>query len=459
MRKALFFLLFIFGFSNAFSQSQVEPNQILAELIPTKKWFEIEQFYQNNKTQITSDFVKLWYTAETGKIFNQFDASILAYEDLIFKNPQKKDTYTLITSYAQDLLSTCGLAQNYEKGIEVSKKLISLIENDTVIENSIKQSYIDGFKQVIISFNQLKITIPKTIVIDKQPQSEGTIQLEKLNKNENEIFFRAKWNNKTHRTIFDTGSGYCYIWNREVAKNIGVKFNSQDTILLNGNIKTLFGTIDSLEMGKFLIKNVPVFVSMEEIDRNDPKQVRCDSIMNSDFDVVLGLNIIMKLDVIEYDRLANTLSFPKKDANKSTLARNMFVENYGIINLKMNVSDQDFIALFDTGNGGGLNINSEFYNKNRQNIKIHPKKEKRTGMVGGCNEVSFDAREVFECKKIKVQINDDAFTLKKDCDVSVDKENDYILGSSEGGALGCAIFNYGKKAIFDFENMNFSIVK
>jgi len=46
-----------------------------------------------------------------------------------------------------------------------------------------------------------------------------------------------------------------------------------------------------------------------------------------------------------------------------------------------------------------------------------------------------------------------------DCSVAKDKENDFKFGASGGGYLGNTIFKYCKKAIFDFENMVFSVEK
>lgn len=461
MKKSLFFLILIFCFSivKVHAQNQVEPNQALADLIPTKKWFEIERFYQENKEQITNEFVKLWYTAETGKVFNRHDASIQAYEDLIFINPLKMDNITLISSYAQSIVNVCGSSQNYEKGIEVSRKLVQLIENDTAIDNSTKQSLLDGFNQVITSFTQLSQNTKRIKVFEKQSDTPAVIHLDKFNKKLNGIFLRTKWNNKTLRTVFDTGAGACYIWNREVAKNIGVKFHSQDTILMNGNIKGMLGMIDNLELGNFLIKNVPVYVSMETINRNDPKQVKCDSLLNDQFDIVLGLPIMMKLGLIEYNRIENTLSFPKRDRNAEIPDKNLFVDEYGSLSLIMKVANEDFIAWFDTGSDGGLEINSEFYNKFKHKIPKNAKSKEVSGAVGGCNEASITTRNVFDCEKIDVKLDDAIFTMKNDCDITVDKENDYKFGLPEGGALGSSILKYGSKAIFDFENMNLSIIK
>lgn len=332
-----------------------------------------------------------------------------------------------------------------------------MLESDTNIDNSLRQSYIESFRQVVRTFEQMKVTFPKIEISDTNPNNDGKIHLTKK-ENDNGVFFEAEWNNISLRTIFDTGAGGCYIWNRDIANQIGVRFPSSDTTLLNGNIKALQGIIDDLKLGKFTIKNIPVFVSMEEIDHNDPRQVKCDSMMNNSFDIVLGLPVIMKLGIIELDFEENTLSFPKRE-NIILHAKNMFIENYAAPTVKMKVAEEDFTALFDTGNGIGIAINSQFYHKNRHNIPLveNPDKEKKVGGVGGCNAASFTMREVFDCKNLKIQINDTKLTLNTNCEATKAPENDYRFATQDGGAMGAGIFDYCKKAVFDFKNMNFSV--
>jgi hypothetical protein len=56
----LFFCFYFFSNITILAQP-IDHNQRLANLIQTKKWFEIENYYQQHKDSIDSEFVKLWY--------------------------------------------------------------------------------------------------------------------------------------------------------------------------------------------------------------------------------------------------------------------------------------------------------------------------------------------------------------------------------------------------------------
>lgn len=88
--------------------TQENHDQCLADLLQTKKWFEIEEYYLENKDKITNEFVLLWYKAETGKVFNRHSESIETYKKLIEKNPVGMDIPTLAHLFVQPALTMCG---------------------------------------------------------------------------------------------------------------------------------------------------------------------------------------------------------------------------------------------------------------------------------------------------------------------------------------------------------------
>jgi len=146
----LFFLLLVLS-SNAIFAQQVNHSQALADLIPTKRWFEIEDYYQLYKDSIDKEFVELWYIAETGIVFNRPFEAINAYEKLIDKNPLNMDMLTLIGLFWQPLLQLCADVQEYAKAKELCQKVITLLENDIDIDSEMRLSYIQGF------YKQLKV--------------------------------------------------------------------------------------------------------------------------------------------------------------------------------------------------------------------------------------------------------------------------------------------------------------
>jgi len=115
---------------------------------------------------------------------------------------------------------------------------------------------------------------------------------------------------------------------------------------------------------------------------------------------------------------------------------------------------------FDTGGSGlGLLINTDFYEENKEYISIDEQAKQASGHIGSCNESNSFQRYEYNCPQIDVKINNQIITMINDCSIAKDKENDFKFGATGGGYLGNTIFKYCKKAIFDFDNMVFSVEK
>ena len=311
MKKVKSFLLFLVLTCTTVLAQPVNHSQALGDLIPTKQWFEIEDYYQQHKDSIYSEFVKLWYIAETGAAFNRPLEAINAYERLIDNNLLNMDAMVLLSLFGQSALQLCADIQEYAKGVILCQKMIMLVERDSTIDSNTRITNILSLEQSIESFKLFPQLYPKPQIIKQDDNNKREVALIP-NKSNNCIFFNANWNGIKLRTHFDTGAGACYIYNRAIAEKLGVKLNTTDTILMNDEtIRGLVGIIDSLEFGEFTVKNIVVYVNIETIDHTDSLQVLCDSMLNSSFDIVLGMPVIKELGVIEFDFVKNTMTFPQ----------------------------------------------------------------------------------------------------------------------------------------------------
>jgi len=441
----------------AFAQP-INHSQVLVDLISTKKWFEIEDYYRQYKDSIDSEFVRLWYFAETENAFNRpFDA-IDAYEKMIDIIPHNMENSAL-ASFCGHLLQLCADVQEYEKGEEFCRKLISVIEKNTNIDSDTRLTAIQSLTPLIEEFKLRSKTYPKKLTITKRKaDNRGEIKLIPV-KSRNDILFNAKWNGIELRTVFDTGCNNAYIYNRAIAEKIGVKFNTADTIIMNeiyeAPIRCLAGVIDSLELGDFCIKNVPVMVNIETIDSNDSYQEKCDSVFNSWFDITLGTLVVRQLGVIDFDFVKNTMSFPQK--TNTINKKNLYIDRNTLF-IDMKICDENFVSSFDTGGGGiGLRINTDFYEKHQQCISVESQATEDSVTIAGCNDASRKYRHIYKCPQIEIEINNQMITMINDCEVAKDKENDFAVGTVEGGYLGNSIFKYCKRATFDLDNMVFSV--
>jgi hypothetical protein len=451
----LFFCFYFFNNITVWAQSSIDHNQTLADLIQTKKWFEIEHYYQQHKDSIDNEFIKRWYLAETGSVFNRSFEAISAYEQLIDNNPLNMNVLTLISLFGQPMLQLCADVQEYTKAEKLCQKLIAFVEEDSIVDLDMCVFYIQGFTEAIERFKQFARVYPKPIITKKDEKAE---EIELIsNASSNGIFFNAKWNGKKLKTFFDTGAGSSYVYNRTIAEKIGIKCNETDTLIVNnGTIRAFYGVVDSLEFGNFVIKNVSVVVNIEMIDKSDSLQVRCDSIMNSMFDIVLGLPVIRQLGVIEFDFVNKIMSFPQK--TKTNHNRNLYIDKSNLF-VNKEICNKNFTSCFDTGGEIGLIINTDFHEKNKDCIPLSGQTKKSSAFIGSCNQPSFSHTDEYDCPQIDIKINDQIITMTNDCSVSKDKESDNKFGKDEGGFLGNAIFKYCRKATFDFVNMVFNVEK
>jgi len=429
-------------------------NQVLADLIVTKKWFDIENYYQENKDSIDDEFVKLWYIAETGNAFNRPIDAINAYEQLLDKNLLNMKYPVLLQLFGQPVLQLCADVQEYSKGENICLKLMDIAKNDTTVDPNNRLLGIQELTKVIDSFKSFSDKYPKLQVFKSKKQQNTIVHI--LPDTNDGIYFNSLWNGILLRTHFDTGA--CvggYIWNRKIADKIGVKLNTSDTIMLNNNIYGLMGVVDSLQLGPFCFRAVPIFVSIEKIDSADHSQVKCDSIINSKFDIVLGTPIIKQLGIVAFDFRKKTMSFPLKE--DSTYRRNLYIKN-STLYMNMKVCDDDFLAYFDTGwRTSGLFINSEFYNKHKDQIPSATLATPVSGATGGCNKASISSGFEYKCPQIDIKICNLDMQMINECSLSKEKENDIQIGTIEGGILGSVVFDKCEKAIFDFNNMVFRV--
>lgn len=330
-------------------------------------------------------------------------------------------------------------------------------KNTTVDQNS-RLAVIQDLTKVLDGFNGFRDKYPKLQVSKRESRKNSMLNL--LTDRGDGIYFNSNWNGISLRTHFDTGAGVGgYIWNRKIADKIGAKLNTSDTILFNNAISGLMGVVDSLQLGPFSVYAVPVFVSIEKIDSADRHQVLCDSILNSSFDIVLGLPVMKNLGTIMFDFGKMAMSFPSK--SQSTCRRNLYIKNSALY-LNMKVCDNDFLAFFDTGwRDPTLFINSEFYNTHKDQIFADTVPSPVGKAIGGCNKATMSTGLEYKCPQIDLKIGDLGLILTNECTLSKNKENDVQIGTMETGhgIIGSTIFDNCERVIFDFNEMVFRIEK
>ena len=437
----------------------VQHNQVLVDLMATHKWFEIEHYYQQNKDSF-SNWATLMYTASTGYAFNRPLEAFEALEqltDMIETGQLKVGKQVFMRIMIEPALNLCSDLREYQKGEDFCQKFLHILQNDSLLELDNSEILIRQMNRFSDEYKSEALKYPKTeIEKHKESDNQGDINLIP-NTSGNSIVINAKWNGINLRTLFDTGvSDGGYIYNREIAKMLGIQLITTDTILANGNLRCLKGIVDSLEFGNFTIKNILVTVNVETLDTADSSMILCDSLYNSQLDIILGMPIIKQLGAIELDFVKKTMSFPQK--TPSYPKRNLYIEN-SVLYMNTELCNEDFLSHFDTGSGNCLAINTDFYEKHKRHFVIDTQERQEKGHWAGCTEASTKYFINYPCPQIKMKINDQAIKFINDCSVAKDKESDHLHGVEEGGFLGNGIFKYCKKATFDFDRMVFYVTR
>jgi len=430
--------------------------QVFINLMNTKKWFEIEDYYRQHKDSLSVIATNM-FIAITGNAFNRPIEALDAYDQLINMIDSNQITINevaFIIFITNPAVQLCFDAQEHKKGEELCLRFINYFQRDTIIEPDRRLEHIQQLTRHHESFKYLQKEQKLEVIKKRGSNKGGEIKL-LPDLFGNGIIFNAKWNGINLHTFFDTGVGNGgYIYNRAIAEMIGLELNTADTVLINGKLRCLQGIVDSLELGEFFIKNIPVTVHIDTINPTDSNQVICDSLLNLNYDIILGLPVIRQLGVVELDFVKNAMSFPP--ATTTFSKRNLYIENSGLF-MNIEVCNHNFLTFFDTGGAQCLAINTDFYEKNKQHISIDTLERFEVSKIAGCVEESTNYQYYYGCPQIDIKVNDLPITLINDCSVAKDKENNHILGTPEGGYLGNMIFKYCQKATFDFDNMIFSM--
>ena len=428
-------------------------NQELIDLMFEGQWFAAKNFYQQYNNYI-DETLGLWFWAASATPFNYRQAEAIdTFHKLINNNPLDMCQLALAQHFAFPLLQLYADVGKHEKAIEFSQKWIDFLEKglDCEINLDARIRFIKGLGRLQhLSENPLTVTRNDTDNIEK---------VELLPIYDNAIFFYSKWNGIKLRTLFDTGvSEGAFILNRAIAEKIGVNFNESVTSVTGQGTNVITGMVDKLELGEFTLRNIPVMVVIDEIDTTDPYQVECEYILNSMFDIILGMAVMMPLGVIEFDFINNTMSFPQQA--EATDKRNLYLHN-NVLYINVEICNAPFVAFFDTGAFEGLTINARFFHKHNQCIVTEANEDGGAFQVrafgGGCSAANIIVSYKYRCPQIDIVINGQVVSLINDTYVAKDEENNHSFALNKDGLLGNHIFNYLRKVRFDFVNMVFSV--
>lgn len=337
-------------------------DQEFGNLLFSKQMTEVQSYYAENKNNITHPFVldsyqliSNIYSEKTDSVLLQFPVFISNYYGTIADG----NLLLFLPTFYGDL----GEYSNGLKMLDIletffTRKQNEGQKNENILKNAIK------LKKHYESMSRL----PKMEICNANNAGSIHIPIQ----TDPLVIFEAQYNQISLRTIFDTGTSYYFITQKNYAEKARIKMiEPYSEILFNGKeIRFSYGMLDSICIGSLSIKNIPILIA--EDDRffyktisdslmNEDKLSKADS-MSSLMEVIMGLPMIKMLNYVSLDLQKNDLSISLNHRQETEEESNIYIEN--MLYLRSKINGLDFTVFVDTGGNLGdtaVIISNHFY--------------------------------------------------------------------------------------------------
>jgi tetratricopeptide (TPR) repeat protein len=442
-----------------YAQAQRDYSQELIYLLAEGRYFEARDYRLQYADQLqgNNELFDLFYKIHMSFAFNQPDSGIVYLEKLLGNQNYARELKSDIAAYFQQLAWAYGEKQQYEQSIATLERYINFLKTNSFFQGLefIKNGIRDAEKE--ISLYKKKSENPVRKIVRDSDACE--IEL----KDEEYIRFEAQYNGQTIETLFDTGCYYFLAMEKDLADDIGVKYDSnQDSIQrVNGlPIKALEGIIDSIDIKGIKLYNIPVIVLWEKF-----RSTLLPSDLGADYrdyaerhvfkerQIVLGVPTMKMIGRFEFDWESNRLYIPQKQepAGISPASNLMVLKNAPY--LYMRINNTEFTGLFDTGGDVFLYLTFSYFFKARCEY-IAPEPLRRPAVItmrtGTYDDIEYQRVKnpeiCFDGRKINADDSDcEVYTM----DMSWLK--DQVLFDGMAGFQ--FVKNIGSKCMIDFDTM------
>ncbi|MFD2967730.1 retropepsin-like aspartic protease [Sphingobacterium bambusae] len=389
--KIYLLLLLLCLFNASFGQVERNYAQDLYHLLEGGRYFEAKEFKSNHQNQFKpyEQVVELVYNMHMSQAFNKPDSSIIYFEEFLGNPYYVRNIGPAVGQFYVRLCETYESKQYFEKAISTVQRHINYLnENPYSLPAELIKKEVEDAQRKISSLD-IKL---------RDERKRGARRLSKDTKIELKdnahIRFDARYNGHVVETFFDTGVTEFCMMEKELADELGVKYNahqsSQNT--LNGKpVNGIEGYIDSIEIGGITLFNIPVVALIDKFAANLGSNINHDLRQTLEHDllksrqVLFGLPTMKMLGRFEFDWKSNTLVIPRlKESIVRSSDANMML--YGkALYIHMDVNDTDYIGHLDLGADLYLYLTYPFFFKsNSVYIKNDPQKRPYigTGFLG-----------------------------------------------------------------------------
>lgn len=452
--------------SNTHRQSM---EQELLNILTAGKYFEAKDFYSDLRVKGNTlhPAIERYYKYEMANFLNKPDSAAIYLDELlnnysIFGLSTFDFYYRLWKLYAETL-------QDYRKALNACNRANYYIEKnpDGADEKTLREwsKFVGDWK------NQTRRRAVEPVIKVTRNNSVNTTPV--INDSIGLLFFEVGYNsNNRIKTMFDTGVQGYFLMDKSIAEKTGVRKHhiyDNDTVMTFNGVKTsgYTGILDSVQVANVRLYNVPIAVLDMNLLVNVSDSSTIDFAEKEELErfyqsmgVIMGIKAMNLIGKIVLDRENNVLRFPsdkedtnsRKDANLFVFADRLFTQ--------LKVNNCPLTAFIDTGASKYIDIDSQFYEKNKEAIPVDILTEKEPLSIAMIHGV---------WQNIPYEIADNPTVMFNDRIVHPGKGDKVYIYSIVGGDAysngidGILAYdfikNLGKEILFDFRNMRIDILK
>lgn len=425
MKKIFFALILLTSSISAFSQA----DQKIAELMNKGDYFTLMEVYPTVKDSLA--YPSLGLVAEGGikSALNKPLEAIKIYDSLMnqYRNLDPSSLYSIVYVYTEQLAKIGKYAE--------AAKII----NNVLLGNKMP----DDLREILYNLYNAysKMEYVPACKIERMSDTNNSVRMITRN---GYWYIPAEVDGREEEFLFDTGAGK-HLVSESFAKRNHVKIIADSVIPMSSTFVSnkihyvKQGIIDTMQIGSVLYTNVPVCIVDSIAPHTKYAGFTIDAVLGSPF-----LEMI-KLATVSLEKNEMLFPLPKK---KTTFSPNM-TSFLGAIMVQGSYKGINFQLLMDTGWMAGSQINSDFFEKNRNlfsDLKLNQSDIRMAGFLGDTIR-----NERYLIDRFPISIGN---YQSKESNLFAVSKSVHIGGY---GVIGIEFLKKCKEISFDFINMTITL--
>ncbi len=402
-------------------------------------WFALDSIYNSAPKDSIHPFLEIYSRCLIGNRFNRPDVSIPAFQELFNTQSEFLDLDNLVSSTLMFGMDLSRVGQN-EAAASVTNSVLAAarqyMDSEMVYDltsYATRFSALAAYNPYQIQFSNDSAGIIPFEIVHVGPPEKGSviIQLQK-----------CTINGAPANITFDTGAA-----TNLITPELAEKFK---LIPLEGTKVSIHGVdqkegyiaiAKELHLGNITIRDVPFTVA--SVSSNDEEADQYIGI----FSIILGSDLMLRLKDVSIDFATNTLTIPSKEPFipvKTDAKPNLCFSSSKNLLCKGTIHDEPMLMCIDSGNTFYGNIANSFYEKNKQYVIDHGKKETiRAAGFGGVDHI-----ECFKLPNLKLTLGEHTVEIPE---IMVNTEQ----FAGPGGYFEC---NIGLRTLMLYSYVRFNLV-